>query len=282
MAALFQPYLRLRLKLCRLWWWTNGVTCTEKMTSRWRTNKHDLTLLFLWKTGLTFGCLCGEIFEKRIMRRSFLWIIKYMRAPVQEGLLTKSEPRWREDGTWCQAWSWTWWTRGRSTVERVAWQRLVDFPGVLFPRGQVDYGDGDCIARYHWISGTRRNTAFYFFNSQLTSMLGSWMQGAGLSWCYLRCHRWSWRGWISSPHPTAPPWTWQDWLMSHRRIWRQENWGKFLFSAFFLQFSAYLSPWWSLANWSPTMHWKVGPKRLPTVLLSLMPPIKRSTSSTSS
>ena len=223
MAALFQPYLRLRLKLCRLWWWTNGVTCTEKMTSRWRTNKHDLTLLFLWKTGLTFGCLCGEIFEKRIMRRSFLWIIKYMRAPVQEGLLTKSEPRWREDGTWCQAWSWTWWTRGRSTVERVAWQRLVDFPGVLFPRGQVDYGDGDCIAWYYWISGTRGNTAVYFFNSQLTSMLGSWMQGAGLSWCYLRCHRWSWRGWISSPHPTVPPWTWQDWLMSHRRIWRQEN-----------------------------------------------------------
>ena len=33
-AALFQPYLRLRLKPCRLWWWTNGVTCTNKMRSK--------------------------------------------------------------------------------------------------------------------------------------------------------------------------------------------------------------------------------------------------------
>ena len=25
-SSIFQPYLRLRLKLWRLWWWTNGVT----------------------------------------------------------------------------------------------------------------------------------------------------------------------------------------------------------------------------------------------------------------
>ena len=50
-AALFQPYLRLRLKPCRLWWWTNGVTCTNKMRrDEMRCDDaqtNDLTLFFL-------------------------------------------------------------------------------------------------------------------------------------------------------------------------------------------------------------------------------------------
>ena len=50
-AALSQPYLRLRLKPCRLWWWTNGVTCTNKMRrDEMRCDDaqtNDLTLFFL-------------------------------------------------------------------------------------------------------------------------------------------------------------------------------------------------------------------------------------------
>ena len=82
-----------------------------------------------------------------------------IRAPVQEWMLAKSEPGRGEDlarsGTCCGA-------RGEP-LERIAGQRIADCDGFLFPRGQVDNGDGDCIAWNHWISGGKKKNIFYFF-----------------------------------------------------------------------------------------------------------------------
>merc|ERR1719220_2192615 len=99
--------------------------------------------------------------------------------PVQEWVLAKSEPGRGEDmaryGTCCGA-------RGEP-LERIAGQRIADCDGFLFPRGQVDNGDGDCIAWNHWIY-------------QCWGPKGEWLDGciAGRLACWL--HGWP-TGWLA-------------------------------------------------------------------------------------
>ena len=139
------PYLRLRLKLCKLWWlwlfrfwwWTNGVTC--KIVSRMGWNQLGWSLK-LWPHLVLLVKHRTDLGLPEVIK---LWkyFIFCLTPPVEERLLSQGEAGCWEDGR---------------CGESVAWQRFANFPSVLFPGGEVHYWDGDCVARYHWISGEKK------------------------------------------------------------------------------------------------------------------------------